>query len=203
MQRAIVSFHRDDEGDWVADLDCGHRQHVRHRPPFQMRPWVQDAAGRASRIGSPLNCPLCDRAEVPEDLELIATTETWDEETVPAGLLREHRVPPGRWGVLRVHSGAIRFLLGEGPASVRVVEAGSSQGIPPEVPHRLERIGPVTVTLDFLSIPPPASGTQRGDEALADEGGDPACWANLVCSECGAVVGPDPHREGCSGAGPG
>jgi uncharacterized protein YeaO (DUF488 family) len=33
------------------------------------------------------------------------------------------------------------------------------------------------------------------------EGGDPACWANLVCAECGAVVS-EGHREGCSAAGP-
>lgn len=31
--RRIVGFDRDEEGDWVALLECGHRQHVRHRPP--------------------------------------------------------------------------------------------------------------------------------------------------------------------------
>ena len=29
------------------------------------------------------------------------------------------------------------------------------------------------------------------------EGGDPACWACLVCEECGAVVS-EGHRTGCS-----
>lgn len=29
------------------------------------------------------------------------------------------------------------------------------------------------------------------------EGGDPACWACLVCEECGAVVS-EGHRSGCS-----
>jgi len=29
-----------------------------------------------------------------------------------------------------------------------------------------------------------------------EEGGDPACWASLVCAECGAVV-IEGHREGC------
>jgi uncharacterized protein YeaO (DUF488 family) len=29
-----------------------------------------------------------------------------------------------------------------------------------------------------------------------NEGGDPACWAGLVCAECGAVVS-EGHREGC------
>ena len=60
MQRAIAGFHRDDEGHWVAELACGHNQHVRHKPPFIERPWVTTAAGRASHIGTLLDCKLCD-----------------------------------------------------------------------------------------------------------------------------------------------
>ncbi|MCU4386288.1 DUF3565 domain-containing protein [Acinetobacter haemolyticus] len=30
MQQAIVGFHLDDENHWVADLACGHTQHLRH-----------------------------------------------------------------------------------------------------------------------------------------------------------------------------
>ncbi len=60
MRRAIVGFEVDEVGDWVALLDCGHRQHVRHRPPWQERPWVLTAEGREGRIGTPLECPLCD-----------------------------------------------------------------------------------------------------------------------------------------------
>ena len=37
MKRAIVGYHRDDVGDWVAELECGHAQHVRHDPPWQLR----------------------------------------------------------------------------------------------------------------------------------------------------------------------
>jgi uncharacterized protein YeaO (DUF488 family) len=29
------------------------------------------------------------------------------------------------------------------------------------------------------------------------EGGDPACWASLICAECGAVVS-EGHRQGCA-----
>ena len=67
MRQEIVRFVLDDEGDWIVHLACGHRQHVRHRPPFQPRPWVTDEAGRRSRIGTDLECPLCDRGEPPTD----------------------------------------------------------------------------------------------------------------------------------------
>ena len=59
MRRRIVGFHEDAEGHWVADLECGHGQHVRHDPPWQDRPWVQTAEGRAAMVGSTLNCVLC------------------------------------------------------------------------------------------------------------------------------------------------
>jgi len=58
VERAISGFHRDEENDWVAELLCGHNQHVHHRPPFQLREWVTDAVGRDSRFGTPLECPL-------------------------------------------------------------------------------------------------------------------------------------------------
>ncbi len=92
----MVAFHADSEGEWVAELSCGHERHVRHRPPFEPRSWVLEAAGRAGRIGTPLACHLCGDA---------------------------------------------------------------------------------------------------GD--AGDVGGDPACWAGLLCPSCGAVLDGTGHREGC------
>jgi hypothetical protein len=63
MERRILGFVQDDGGDWVAQLDCGHRRHVRHRPPFEERPWTQDPEGRASHLGTLLDCGLCEQEE--------------------------------------------------------------------------------------------------------------------------------------------
>lgn len=60
MLGVIVAFEQDEVGDWVAVLECGHRQHVRHRPPWQERPWVLTAEGRRELIGSPLRCRDCE-----------------------------------------------------------------------------------------------------------------------------------------------
>jgi hypothetical protein len=59
--RRIVGFHQDEEGHWVADLECSHTQHVRHDPPWQVRPWVTTEHGRREFIGATLNCVNCDR----------------------------------------------------------------------------------------------------------------------------------------------
>jgi hypothetical protein len=61
MEQRIVGFHMDDEHHWVADLQCGHTRHVRHDPPWQMRPWVITPEGRESRLGAVLQCKECDR----------------------------------------------------------------------------------------------------------------------------------------------
>lgn len=59
LPRRIVGFHTDDRGHWVADLECGHTQHVRHDPPWQVRPWVLTAEGRAGFLGRVLECAVC------------------------------------------------------------------------------------------------------------------------------------------------
>jgi hypothetical protein len=66
MKRHIVGFHRDAEAHWVAELDCGHNQHVRHDPPWTLRPWVTSAAGRGEALGRTLECAKCDSGAAPD-----------------------------------------------------------------------------------------------------------------------------------------
>ena len=67
MNQSITGYHKDEENDWVAELLCGHFQHVRHNPPFINRPWVITETGRDSMLGHDLNCIKCDLGE-PKDL---------------------------------------------------------------------------------------------------------------------------------------
>jgi hypothetical protein len=59
IARKIVGFHQDESFDWVADLECGHQQHVRHNPPWTTRHWVTTPQGRLDHIGLELPCSLC------------------------------------------------------------------------------------------------------------------------------------------------
>jgi len=66
MKQPITGYHRDEEDHWVAELYCGHNQHVRHIPPLISRPWVVTGEGRSSMLGHELNCLKCD-AGLPVD----------------------------------------------------------------------------------------------------------------------------------------
>jgi tellurite resistance-related uncharacterized protein len=159
VQRQITGFRRDAVGDWVAELACHHGQHVRHRPPLLPQPWVETPQGRAQHVGTELHCPLCDRAELPEGLEVVRTAGPFDELTLPAGLRRQHRVADATWGMLRVVSGTAHFSMETDPPIIVDLCAGDEQPIPPGVLHSVAiRIGRVEV--DFL-VPAGCVATDR------------------------------------------
>lgn len=70
MKQPITGYHKDDEGHWVAQLVCGHNQHVRHDPPWEVREWVTTKAGREQKVGNLLDCRKCDEL-APQDNQPI------------------------------------------------------------------------------------------------------------------------------------
>lgn len=66
MQQKITGYHLDQEQHWVAELACGHNQHVRHNPPWVSRPWVTTPEGRAQMLGHLLSCRKCDAGAAPD-----------------------------------------------------------------------------------------------------------------------------------------
>jgi tellurite resistance-related uncharacterized protein len=152
LERAITAYHQDAVLDWVAELACGHNQHVRHHPPFQLREWVTEETGRIAKLGTPLDCPLCDRAQMPDGLHVVRSSPEWTELTMPQGLLRAHRLGGGTWGRIAVRSGELRFIMSTEPPVEVALGPGSSQAVPPEVDHEVRPLGAVRFTIDFLTI---------------------------------------------------
>lgn len=66
MHQPITGFHLDDENHWVAELACGHFQHVRHDPPWIERPWVTTERGRREHLGQRLDCRKCETGAPPD-----------------------------------------------------------------------------------------------------------------------------------------
>jgi hypothetical protein len=96
VKKKIEGFHLDGEGHWVADLSCGHKQHMRHQPPWMDRPWVLTPEGRQTLLGVELDCQRCDEiqatvAEATRAACLQAMTRAYEEGGL-SGLCAE-----GRW----------------------------------------------------------------------------------------------------------
>lgn len=70
MKQGIIGYHKDEENHWVAELVCGHFQHVRHDPPWTSRPWVITVEGRKAMLGFELQCNKCDQGLAADTLAL-------------------------------------------------------------------------------------------------------------------------------------
>ncbi|MCB9587841.1 MAG: DUF3565 domain-containing protein [Polyangiaceae bacterium] len=147
MERKIAGYHQDTEGHWVAELECGHTQHVRHAPPWQERPWVLSEAGREAKRGEPLDCQFCNMGSVPQGYEKYSGTREFTDQDVPQALLNDHRTKPGVWGHIVVEEGRLEYHC---PHGVFVLRPGVLGVIEPDTPHHLRIIEPVRFRVDFL-----------------------------------------------------
>ena len=145
--RKIIGFHQDEEGAWVAELACGHGQHVRHAPPFQNRPWVNDPAARAQKLGTELECLLCNMATLPAGLTAYKQTPTFSEGDVPAALLQDHRTKADVWAEIVVEEGRLEYTCTRG---VFVLRPGVNGVVEPEQPHHVRPLGQVRFFVRFL-----------------------------------------------------
>lgn len=153
MQRAIIDFHRDQLGDWVADLECGHGQHVRHRPPFIQRPWVVTASGRENRLGAIVNCLKCDRLEWPHGLVCRYRTAMFDETTLPRRLIEGHVSARSTWTVIRVGPGRLLLFRPDLAGRGKPLDSTAPGIVSPGMRYRLEANGPVHCYLEFYQRP--------------------------------------------------
>ncbi len=94
------------------------------------------------------------RPEVPPGFELARTTATFDNRTVPAGLLAAHRVADGVWGRLIVRTGRVTFVFDDDPDHPIGVDEGNSVAIPPGRAHHLELTEPATFAVEFYRASP-------------------------------------------------
>jgi tellurite methyltransferase len=152
MERPITAFSTDEHGDWVAILNCGHPQHVRHRPPFINRAWTTTEQGRQSKLGQMLKCVRCDRLELPKRLIPYQHIPVFTEQSVPARLQQGHSTKAGVWAKIVVTEGKLRYYV-DG-LDVDIELSPNRNGIVvPEVPHRVEPLGRVRFFLEFYRSP--------------------------------------------------
>ncbi len=148
MHRPISGFKMDEHGDWVAVLSFGHKQHVRHQPPFFERPWVTTERGRSEKVGEPLDCVRCERFEMPDDVAAYRKTAEFTENAIPQGLRNDHSTRPGVWGKIHVIEGKLIYRVDALNTKIEI-----SPDVPgiviPEIKHHIEPAGAVRFFIEF------------------------------------------------------
>lgn len=102
-----------------------------------------DMVNRSNRFRGPDQLMDVPPASIP-----YQCTPVFDENTLPAGLRREHRTKAGVWGVIRVIEGRVRFQVLD-PASDLVLEPGRPGLVLPDTPHLVEPLGPMLMQVEF------------------------------------------------------
>ncbi len=69
----------------------------------------------------------------PDDLTAYRATPLFTAETVPAGLLRDHKTGPGIWGRIEVRAGAV--CLSRAVGGEETLQAGSATWVAPGEVH--------------------------------------------------------------------
>lgn len=127
------------------------------------RPWVLQAAGRAERLQTPLDCTRCDRSEIPDGYVETRRSPVFSQATIPAGLRSRHRTKPGVWARLLVRSGRLRYRQHLPVATEQILVAGEAGVILPEVEHEVEPIDAVEFEIAFLGAPPATPDSSESD----------------------------------------
>lgn len=144
----------------MATLACGHTLHVRHRPPFQLHPWVTSEAGRHDKLGARFDCSFCEMPEIPTTARVYKQSRTFDETSTPAALLESHRLRAGTWGRIVVLEGLLRYEVLEGKPGVWILRPGVAGPIAPALAHRVAPCGRVRFQIEFLAPDPSESSEE-------------------------------------------
>lgn len=115
------------------------------RPPAQLGSTIMAESERAqSRIPA---------TDLPPGLEAYRRTDTFSEESLPAGLLKAHSTKAGIWGLIQVTDGELLYRI-EDERRIRTerhLRAGSPPGVvEPTVLHSVKPLGPVRFYVQFL-----------------------------------------------------
>lgn len=87
---------------------------------------------------------------LPAGLTAYKRTPTFDQDTLPAGLRREHRTKAGVWALIHVVEGSLRYRILE-PASEEILTVGTPGVVRPEQPHEVEPLGVMRMFVEFYS----------------------------------------------------
>lgn len=91
---------------------------------------------------------------LPTGLTAYKRTAVFDQDTLPAGLRREHRTKAGVWGMIHVLEGRLlyRILV---PPSEHILTPERPGIVLPQQPHEVQALGSMRMFVEFYAAEPP------------------------------------------------
>ena len=86
---------------------------------------------------------------LPANVALYKSTPEFNQESVPAGLLRNHTTAANVWGRIVVHEGSVRYVIEEPETEEHLLVPGVPGIVEPQVAHHLVIEGPVRFCVEF------------------------------------------------------
>lgn len=75
-------------------------------------------------------------------------TRTFNQDTVPRGLLADHTTKAGVWGVITVLEGRLEYVIPSSGETV-ILDPETSGIVEPQMPHHVRMIGQVAFYVEF------------------------------------------------------
>lgn len=85
--------------------------------------------------------------DLPENVAFYKRTPVFTHETLPPGILKDHRTKEGVWGVIEVVDGEIEYVIGN--AEKHILRPGQNGVIEPQVLHHVKPLGAVSFSIAF------------------------------------------------------
>ena len=89
-------------------------------------------------------------ATLPAGLTAYKRTPIFDQDSLPAGLRREHRTKAGVWALIHVVEGSLRYRILD-PLGEEILTAATPGIVMPEQPHEVEPLGPMRMFVEFFA----------------------------------------------------
>ncbi len=89
----------------------------------------------------------------PEGLSVYKRTPSFDEASIPRGLLADHATKEGVWGLIRVEKGQLLYVVSDPRRDYaeRILAPGGEPGVvEPTMVHRVAPLGAVRFYLEFM-----------------------------------------------------
>lgn len=89
---------------------------------------------------------------LPAGFEAYRRSPVFDQDTLPAGLRREHRTKAGVWAMIHILEGRLRYRIAD-PPSETMLDPLTPGIIRPGQVHEVEPVGPMRMFIEFYAEP--------------------------------------------------